>query len=196
MGYSFLVIDIETTGLDPQLDEILEIGIVKVKLPNERITPIFNHTIKPKQIPLTCWAFENSTLNRELIQDSMPIDIYRKELQELFLKYDCVSYNTEFDFSFLNKVGFQFKYIMSDPMHFAPDILKIPNKRGGYKWPKVQECLYYFDILEIEPHRALDDAKLEAEIMLRLIDLGYFSSYFSRKRPRSRRYTKRIKKRK
>ncbi len=190
MGYSFLVIDIETTGLDPQLDDILEIGIVRVEIPNETIIPIFFQTIKPRQIPVTCWAFENSTLSREEIKDSMPLDTYRKQLQELFIKYDCVSYNTEFDFSFLKKNGFRLKYIMPDPMLFAQDILKLPSKKGGYKWPKVQECLYYFDILETEPHRALEDALLEAEIMLRLIDLGYFSSFFSKKQHHVKRHPK------
>ena len=77
--------------------------------------------------------------------------------------------------------GFHFKYIMPDPMLFATDILKLHSQKGGYKWPKVQECLYYFDILEEEPHRALQDASLEAEIMLRLIDLGYFSSFITRR---------------
>ena len=70
---------------------------------------------------------------------------------------------------------------MLDPMLFATDILKLNSQKGGYKWPKVQECLYYFEILELGPHRALQDAKLEAEIMLRLIHIGYFSSLIIRR---------------
>ena len=44
----------------------------------------------------------------------------------------------------------------------------------GSKWPKAQEALDFFNINEIEPHRALQDAYLEGLICLELIKKGFF----------------------
>lgn len=95
------------------------------------------------------------------------------------------AYNVPFDFGkFLNYNPWNWvdgdNYIeMPCLMEEATYVCKIRNYYG-YKWPKVDEAIrHMFTPVErreydlgMEKHRALDDARLEANIMLRMIDTG------------------------
>ncbi len=98
------------------------------------------------------------------------------------------AYNAPFDFGkFLNYDPWGWidgdNYIeMPCLMDKATYVCKIRN-RYGYKWPKVDEAINHmfsprerreYD-LHKEKHRALDDARLEANIMLKMIDMGSYT---------------------
>ena len=89
----------------------------------------------------------------------------------------ATAYNRQFDFPFLELNGIKLPKALDCPMIVATNVCKLPsvNGRSGYKWPKVEEAwkiLIGTDYTEL--HRGFDDAKHEAMIVWKLIELGYF----------------------
>lgn len=162
-----LVIDIETTGLYYDDSFIVEIAAVELNLKNGKIKKKFNYLICEDGcfIDSESWIFENSDLKYEDVMDKgKSIEKIRKKLQRLLSKYICTAYNKNFDFGFLRDRGFVIENEYLDPMIVLVDVLKIPFE-SGYKWPSVQEVIDYIGMDVIEEHRALSDAKVEANII-------------------------------
>ena len=169
-----LVIDIETTGLCPVNDFIVEIAAVSLNTRTGRIKEKFHSLIKEHPIiPADSWIFENSDLKHEdVINFGSSIEEIRKDLQKLFNKFSCTSYNQAFDFGFLSDRHFYFENKTGDPMLILTNVLKIDSGFENFKWPSVQEALNFFNMDIIEPHRALEDAKIEAKLIFKLIKKG------------------------
>jgi DNA polymerase III alpha subunit (gram-positive type) len=172
------ILDIETTATKSDAGHIIEIGGVLLNTDTGEIEEVFNSIIKEtEKFDENAWIFDNSDLTPELIKtEGKPLEEIREPLQKLISKYPTTAYSRSFDIGWLKSRNFEFNIILEDPMLVATPILKI--KKGSYsnyKWPKVQECLDYFKIHENEPHRAFEDAKLEARIVWELIKLKKFS---------------------
>lgn len=168
-----LVLDIETTGLNPLQHHIVEIGGVILDFPGGVITDRVHYLIHENGFNEHAWIFNNSDLTPAEVKTGVTLESIREELQKLFDDHICVAYSAAFDFGFLQARGFRIDRRGPDPMLLATDVLKIPNYRG-FKWPKVQECLDYFQICENEPHRALSDTRLEAKIVYELYKRNVF----------------------
>jgi DNA polymerase III epsilon subunit-like protein len=172
-----LILDIETDGLEPRLDSIVEIGAVLLDTTTFTITTVMDKIIKEKKAELQegAWIFGHSTLTyKDVLEKGVDLDSIREEFQKLLDQYPTIAYNgPKFDFMFLKAKGFTIKKPAPDPMFIMTDVLKIRGPRG-YKWPTVQECLNHFGIKEQEPHRACGDAFLEARIVAEMVKLGYY----------------------
>jgi len=173
------VIDIETTGLVPQNDIILEIGIVELNPETGETEVVFDSLVKEPSFgePLRgSWIFDNSDLSFEDVQNAPLLESFRNELQDIFNEYKITAFNLSFDLGFLKSRGFIFPNELLCIMLTSTDICKIPHYNGGpgYKWPKAQEAWDYFfpNTNYIEKHRAADDAKHEAKILYELIKIG------------------------
>ena len=177
-----IVIDIETTGLNPNSDLILEIGIIKLNLDTGDTKLIFDSYVKEPALGdehSNCWIFENSDLNFEEVKNGPLLDDLRQELQGIFLKYSVTAFNKSFDLGFLKSRGFKFPNELPCIMLTSTNICKIPsrNPRSKYKWPKAQEAWdFFFPISNyIEQHRAADDAFHEANILYEMYQRGLYS---------------------
>jgi DNA polymerase-3 subunit epsilon len=175
------VIDIETTGLSPRNDLILEIGIVELNLKSGEVCIIFDSLVREPLFSKKhrkSWIFENSNMSFEDVQNAPPFESFKKELQDIFNTYRISAFNKSFDLSFLKARGFKFPHELACIMLTSTNICKIPhiNGRAGFKWPKAQEAWDFFfpNIDYIEKHRAADDAEHEAKILFELIKLGKF----------------------
>ena len=169
-----LVVDIETTGLCPEDDLIVEIGVVLLNTRTGRIRKKFYSLVNEGGfISKDSWIFENSDLKyKDVIKYGKSIKKIRVKLQKLFNKYSVTSYNQVFDFGFLGSRGFSFGEREKDPMLVLTDVLRIDKGYKNFKWPSVQEVLDFYGINIIEPHRALEDAKIEARIIYETIKRG------------------------
>jgi DNA polymerase III epsilon subunit-like protein len=167
-----LVIDIETLGFDPAIDAIAEIGVVSLDLDTHEILDEFYSLLNEYDKPRSpsAWIFSHSNLKfKEMVEKGVQIEEIRPKLQQLFDTYSLTSYNQAFDFRFLKDRKFKIEKIAPDPMLIATDVLQIHHEYYGVKYPKVQECLDFFELNEQEPHRALLDARQEAKIIVELI---------------------------
>lgn len=161
-----LVIDIETTALYASKGNIVEIGGVELELETGKLGFSFNFIINEGKFDERAWIFQNSSLTKEAVKKGHKLEDIRAELQSYFDNYQyIVAYNQSFDFGWLQSRNFKLKYTCLDPMLIATDLLQIEHEYYGHKYPKVEECLDYFEIDESEPHRASEDAKLEARII-------------------------------
>lgn len=170
------VIDIETTGFLNNGGQIIEVGIAQLNTANGQVTTIFNHVCH-ESIPIDsdAWIFKNSNLTIEEVEDSETLELMRLGIQDAIDSCDAATaYNKKFDFGFLRSRGFKIESEVTCPMLAATPICKIPNARGGDKWPKVQEAWNFFfpNSDYIEEHRGADDAYHEALILMELIKLG------------------------
>ena len=174
MTKEILVLDIETTGLNPKQDLILELGMVKLNLDSGEITELFNQVFKDPKLTAKhreAWIFENGYMELEEIRNAFPLSEYFDEIQSLMNQFKgrVTAWNRDFDSAFLKNNGFDLGPDVACPMKGSVDYFKIKGNYG-FKWPKAQEA---WDILfpetpKVEEHRGLDDSKMEAAIIFEL----------------------------
>ncbi len=175
------VIDVETTGLNPIYDLIIEIGIIELNLKTGETKIIFDSFVKePKfgEEHRDSWIFDNSDISFEDIENAPLLDNFKEDLHEIFKKYPTTAFNKSFDLGFLKYRGIKILKELPCIMKTATNICRIlfPNGGSRYKWPSCQEAWdYFFPNSDYnEKHRAADDAIHEAKILFELISRGHF----------------------
>lgn len=155
---SYIVIDIETTGLDPYFDEIIEIGALKIE--NNHIVDSFNSLIKlPYNGKLSPFIEKLTGISNEMLKDAPKI----KEVLPKFLKYIgnsiLIGHNVNFDINFLyDKINDKLKKTLSnnfvDLMRLSRKLFpELPNH-------KLITIAQYFNVSTKNHHRALEDCEI------------------------------------
>ena len=75
----YVVLDIETTGLDPFFDEIIEIGAIKVI--NGECVANFSKLVKPSK-PVSDFIVQLTGITNDMLRDSPSIDKVLPEFME------------------------------------------------------------------------------------------------------------------
>lgn len=150
---NYLCVDLETTGLSPKLDKIIEIGAVKVR--EDRIVDVFETFVHPgRALPERVVSL---TGIREADLQGAPV---MKEVLPQFLEFaqglPLVGHRILFDYSFLKRAAVNEKQPFAregiDTLRLSRKFLTgLPSKRLG------DLCVHYG--IEIQAHRALGDAK-------------------------------------
>ena len=177
-----LILDIETTGFLQSGGKIVEVGIVELNLETSERIILFDEVCHEQGITLEevekSWIIQNSDLTTKMIKYSGSLESKRKRIQQILNDYPigATAFNNVFDFGFFEDRGFVFPKKLPCPMKISTNICKLPNARGGYKWPKVEEAHKFFfgNVGYVEKHRGADDAFYEAEIVFELYKLGFF----------------------
>ena len=164
LNNNFVVYDFETTGIDPQNDEIIEIGALKIE--KGVFTQVFTALINPKKhIPES--ATKVNRITDEMVANCFYIEQVIQDFY-LFCK-DCqmVGYNNiSFDSQFLlnagRKVGIDFNNTQLDAFVMAKQKL---NGLHNYKLGTVAK---YLEVNLVDAHRALNDVLATAEVFLKL----------------------------
>lgn len=169
-----MVLDIETTGVSPGIDHIIELGICKIYLDTGTVEPVFNQIFKPmSDFDRKAWVFHNSTLTVDDVLKAQPLAKYHAKIQNILKNNIVTAFNKDFDFSFLRAAGFSIKRQAPCIMHQATGTCKISHPYYEFKWPKIEEVWsYYFPRRYIEAHRALDDAMHEAMLLHEMFKRG------------------------
>lgn len=167
---NFCVLDLETTGLDSQIDEIIEIGILKVI--DCKVVDIYHSLIKPESAYINDNGekyyvddfIENLTgITNEMLKGAPLLkDIYQDI--EIFIGDDpIVGHNVNFDINFLydfveENYQMEFKNDYWDLMKLSRRILK------DLKHHRLKDLAKFFNYNYV-PHRSIDDCKATYEIM-------------------------------
>ncbi len=156
---SFVCFDIETTGLNPQRDRVIEIGAVKVK--DKKIVEYFSELIDPgmKLSPL----ITNLTgISDDMLRDADREEQVVKRFIDFTEDYAVIGHNIMFDYSFIKTAaerihaGFEKKGI---------DTLELCKKlHGDLESRSLESMCRYYNINNERAHRAYEDAK--ATVML------------------------------
>lgn len=171
MTDSFVVVDIETTGLNPASERIIEIGAVRVR--EDRIEEEFDILIHPGRT-LGSFIVELTGITDEMLTGAPDI---REGLARFldFAKEDVLmGHHLSFDYSFLKKniinTGGSFERKGIDTLKIARAALPDLDSRS------LERLCSYYGIINTHAHRACDDAKATAELYLRLKEEFYGKS--------------------
>lgn len=151
--------DTETTGLDRESDELLQISAI-----NETGKVLLNTYIKPTQHSEWKDAEAVNHISPDMVLHCRTIDELLPEIQAIFDNCnEMIAYNFSFDFAFLKNAGVKFKpnTIISDPMEeFAEIYGEWSEYYGNYKWQKLTTAASYYGYdFDNVAHDSLEDIK-------------------------------------
>lgn len=161
----YVVYDLETTGLTPTHDEILEIGAIRII--NGEITGVFHEYVHPQQ-SISKKITEINGITNEKVENCRTINEVLPDFIEFTERLPMVAYNAEFDYSFIKESWFKISGKKFVRKHFcAMDVYKKYHKYIYLDKPisaklsfAVREVLgsHYYDEFIKESHHALVDA--------------------------------------
>ncbi|MBH48550.1 MAG: hypothetical protein CME71_10320 [Halobacteriovorax sp.] len=163
----FCVFDLETTGGNHSSDKIIEIGMVKVK--GQKILAEKDFLIQPG-IKIPEFIQRLTSISQKDVADSPMVEEVIDEVLEFMGDAVLVAHNTSFDVPFFNSVLSR----MGKPEMKNPSICT--NLMTKYLVPSLMNSnLNYmskiFEIRHKKAHRALDDAKASAELLIRYLNI-------------------------
>ena len=160
----FIVFDLETTGISAIKDEIIEIGAVRVS--GKKIIDSFHALICPSTGYIPSHITELTGINYDMVKGEPSIDAVFPKFLTYAGDLPLVAHNADFDLSFIReegrKKGLEIQNPVIDTLYLARLLLKDIKR---HKLNLVAEAL---SISQENHHRASDDAKVTAEILIKL----------------------------
>ena len=160
---TFVSIDIETTGLDPNLHEIIEIGAVKIQ--DGDIIGEYSELVKPEK-PVPEFITHLTGITNKDVKSAGSIWDVIPSLLDFIRGYRLVGQNVRFDVAFLRKAaGVGNITTALDNIELARILLpRLPSY-------SLDSLIDFFALTPEKRHRAYDDARITAVIFLKLIDM-------------------------
>lgn len=150
---SYIALDIETTGLSPKKDKIIEIGAYKIK--DSEIIGYFESFINPG-IELPDHTKELTGIREEEVRNAPYIEEKMEELLDFCEDLPLLGHMIIFDYSFIKKAvisaGYHFEKDGIDTLKLVREFMPTDAKKDLYS-----ACRYYGIPMELH-HRALNDA--------------------------------------
>ena len=167
----YVAVDTETTGLNPKIDKIIEIGAVKVK--NDKVEAQFTMLVNPHR-QLTDTVKELTGIRQEELDEAQDIETVFPKFLEFAEELPLLGHRIVFDYQFLKQAA------VNQGISFERDgidTLKISRRMMPQDERKTlaAACRYYGIEPEIS-HRALADAQaahLLYQKTAQLYDLEY-----------------------
>ncbi|MGL6098257.1 MAG: exonuclease domain-containing protein, partial [Fusobacteriaceae bacterium] len=159
---TYVVFDLETTGLSSHKCEITEIGAVKLK--GTRIVDTYSKFVKPEgKIPDKIVALTGIT--EEMVRDADAIDKVLPEFLEFVGDAVLVAHNAPFDMSFMRRdaekfLGKKIKNPVIDTLRMARDLY--PNQKGH----GLKAMSKLLGVGLESHHRAVDDSQATANMFI------------------------------
>lgn len=158
----FTAIDIETTGLSPEDDYIIEVAAVRFR--NGLETESFSSLIKPP-IPIPIEATIINNIADYMVQDAPDMDTVMFQFFDFIGEDMLVGHNiASFDIKFLRKFAYFDNGYSDTYLMVKHRWLDTPNK-------KLNTLCRYFGIVNEEEHRALSDCRAAGQLYLKLSEM-------------------------
>ncbi len=174
---SYCVIDIETTGLSPNCDSIIEVAAIRYQ--NHQIVDTFSSLIKPDDFDeefsengwyLYDFITELTGITDDMLKNAEKTGKVLSKYRDFIGNNILVGHNVNFDINFLYD---NFKYYLNynftnnfiDTMRISRRIIPdLPHHR-------LQDLVKFFNIDYSNAHRAAKDCLLTAECYFKLIEM-------------------------
>ena len=163
---SYVALDLETTGLNPARDRIIEIGMAKIERRN--ITDTYSMLINPG-ITVSDRVVELTGIQNSQLTDKPRIDDELQHIIDFIGDYPILGHNIIFDYSFLKKAA------VNNKLEFSVkgiDTLKMARRILPELEHKNLDCVCAH--LKVDPgnsHRALDDALSASAIYWKMYEI-------------------------
>ncbi|MBB5323636.1 DNA polymerase-3 subunit alpha (Gram-positive type) [Anoxybacillus tepidamans] len=162
---TFVVFDVETTGLSAVYNTIIELAAVKVK--DGEIIDRFTSFANPHH-PLSITTIELTGITDDMVKDAPDVEEVLREFHEWIGDSVLVAHNASFDIGFLNaglkKIGI--------PRVTNPVIDTLELARFLYpelKNHRLNTLCKKFDIELTQHHRAIYDAEATGHLLMRML---------------------------
>jgi len=165
---TYISIDLETTGLNPKLDKITEIGAVKVI--DGKITDTFSTLVNPGR-KLEDRIVELTGIQDEELENAPYIEDIFPQLQDFLGEETLLGHSILFDYSFLKKAAVNQKQVFEKQ---AIDTLKIARKYLTALEHRNLDYLCEYYQIPHHAHRALADAEATHYLYQKLIEEFYW----------------------
>lgn len=157
---SFVVVDIETTGLDPQFDEIIEIGAIKVVDGN--VTNTYNTLVKPTN-EVDDYITELTGITNEMLEGAPSIKVVINNFYDFIGDNVILGHNVNFDINFLydelfNHHNLELNNDFVDTMRIGRYLLK------DLKHHRLIDIANNYGISILGNHRSLKDCEITLQI--------------------------------
>ncbi len=161
---SYVVFDLETTGLEANKDEIIEIGACKIV--NGRIDEQFSTFVKPsKKLPKEIITLTGIT--DEMLANAPTINYVLPDFYKFCYGSTLVAHNTQFDIGFIYNASKKLSYNFNNPLM---DTLEMSHKKlPGLKNYKLGTIVDKLNIVLDNAHRAINDATATAKVFIKLM---------------------------
>ncbi len=152
----YTVVDIETTGLNPGRDEILEIGAIRVR--NNQIVDKY-HTLSKPKYPIPPFITDINGITDEMVENADSIEAVLPGFID-FLDNDIIlGFRTSFDVNFLydecKKINYELTNDFIDIRRISKRVLPNFQEETGRRY-RLTNFISYFKF-GIQEHRALSD---------------------------------------
>ena len=166
---TYVVVDLETTGLSPGTSAICEIGAIRVQ--GLELGERFETLVNPRR-PLPAPVAALTGIDPLALRSAPPVELAIRRFLEFAGDAVLVAHNARFDMAFLDReverlTGRRIASPVVDTLWLARRLLVGRTPRMG-----LASLSYFFGTAARPCHRALADAEATAEILLALIGLA------------------------
>ena len=166
---TYVVVDLETTGLSPGTSSICEIGAVRVR--GLELEERFETLVNPRR-PLPAAIAALTGIDPRALRGAPPVELAVRRFLEFAGDAVLVAHNARFDIGFLDReverlTGRRIAAPVVDTVWLARRVLAGRIQRVG-----LASLAHFFGTSTRPCHRALADAEATAEILLALIGLA------------------------
>lgn len=162
---SYVVLDLETTGLDPIDDRIIEIGAIKI---GENIEEY--HALVKQERTIPEKIQELTGIREEEVQNGKDEMLAIEEFMEWIGENIIVGYNVRFDIKFLNEA--LKRHGKGKLTNESYDVMQYVKKEHMFlKNYHLETVLQAYGMESEVPHRALEDAKRIGELASKVKEL-------------------------
>jgi DNA polymerase III epsilon subunit family exonuclease len=154
---NFIAVDLETTGLSPQYNEIIEIGAIKYI----NATPVakFNRLVKPqKYIPSRITKLTG--ISNKMVANAPPIEVVLPQFLQFIERYHLVIHNAPFD------MGFLLANTRAKITNPVIDTVQACRRYFNFPDNKLKTVCSELKIINKTHHRALNDCYAVGQVYL------------------------------
>lgn len=163
MIYEYIALDVETTGMNPANDKVLEIGAARVQ--GRKVCETYS-TLINTGVPVPVRIQELTGITDAMQKTGKQTGTAIREFVEFCGGLPIVGHNVQFDFGFLKQTAANAGLTFEKE---ALDTLKIARKTlPGLPSRTLQALCTYYHIDSGNAHRALDDALAAHELLQNL----------------------------
>lgn len=166
---TYIAVDLETTGLDPKRDKIIEIGAVKVV--NGQITEEYSSLVNPHR-DLEKRIIELTGIENEALLNAPDIERLMESFVDFCSGFSLLGHHVIFDYSFLKRAAVNQKLAFEKE---GIDTLMLCRKfMPETKKKNLAAAAAYYGVPPERAHRALSDAKM-SHYLYRAMKAKHFS---------------------
>lgn len=167
---SFVIVDLETTGLNPMDSEIIEIGAIKVI--DGKIIDTMDVFVKPNT-PVSYFITSLTGITNEMLEDGLNINDALLKFEKFSKGLKLMAHNAKFDVGFLNKYMYDnFNRKILEDVNDAIDTLKlsriIVNDVPDHKLGTLAKR---FNVDYTGAHRSLRDCEITLEVYKNMVKM-------------------------